>query len=106
MKLEQLREELEKEGPQYKVERLPDLSIELIYVGTGMMPAENEPEGMKTVTGPSPTAINRHGSWLGPTAASFQVKPPDAPPKGDLDTAEAYGRRVATITLQLVKGRS
>lgn len=78
----------------------------MIYVGTGMMPAENEPEGMKTVTGPSPAATNRHGSWLGPTAASFQVKPPDAPPKGDLDTAEAYGRRVATITLQIVKGRS
>ncbi len=78
----------------------------MIYVGTGMMPAENESEGMKTVTGPSPAATNRHGSWLGPMAASFQVKPPDAPPKGDLDTAEAYGRRVATITLQLLKGRS
>src|SRR5438132_11496007 len=35
--------------------------------------------------------------------ASFQVNPPDAPGKGDLETAEMYGRRVAEITLQFVR---
>ena len=43
-------------------------------------------------------AQNRVGSFVGPMAASFQVNPPAAPPKGDIETAEAYGRRVAEIT--------
>jgi hypothetical protein len=38
-------------------------------------------------------------------SASFQVDPPGAPSKGDLETAELYGKRVAEITLQFVKGR-
>jgi NAD(P)H dehydrogenase (quinone) len=37
-------------------------------------------------------------------AASFQVNPPDAPSKGDIETAELYGKRVAEIALQLAKG--
>jgi hypothetical protein len=49
---------------------------------------------------------NRAGSFVGPMSASFQVKPPDAPAKGDIETAEAYGRRVATITLQFLMGRA
>lgn len=56
------------------------------------------------LAGPNPT--NRHGSWLGPTAVSFQVKLWDVPPYGDLDTAEAKGRHVAAIPVQIVKGRS
>ncbi|MBW1777017.1 MAG: hypothetical protein JRJ54_05410 [Deltaproteobacteria bacterium] len=47
---------------------------------------------------------NRIGSFAGSMAASFQVDPPQAPPKGDLETAEAYGRRVSGITLQFVPG--
>jgi hypothetical protein len=39
-------------------------------------------------------------------AASFQVDPGDAPSSGDIATAEAYGTRVATITQQLIRGRS
>ncbi len=39
-------------------------------------------------------------------SASFQVQPPDAPTKGDLETAEEYVRRVATITIQLLKGKA
>ena len=39
-------------------------------------------------------------------AASFQVNPPTAPTKGDLETAELYGRRVAEVTLQFVRGRN
>jgi len=73
----------------------------MIYVGTGMMPAPNEPDGMKTVEGPSSKAHNRASSFVGPMACSFNVKTPDAPGTGDLETAEMYGARVATIAVQL-----
>ena len=78
----------------------------MIFVGLGMMPCANRPDEMTTVNGPGPGAHNRVGSFVGPMAASFQVNPPDAPPKGDIETAEAYGRRVAEITCQLMKGRN
>ncbi|MFP7753078.1 flavodoxin family protein [Thermodesulfobacteriota bacterium B35] len=77
----------------------------MIYVGTGMFPAANEPESMNSTQGPGPEAQNRVGSFIGPMAASFQVDPPAAPPAGDIATAEAYGRRIAGITLQFVRGR-
>ncbi len=77
----------------------------MIYVGTAMFPAANEPESMNTTEGPGPGALNRAGSFVGPMAASFQVDPPAAPPAGDIATAEAYGRRVAEITRQFVNGR-
>ncbi|MGA2177492.1 MAG: flavodoxin family protein [Verrucomicrobiota bacterium] len=76
----------------------------MIYVGLGMMPSANKPEEMNTVAGPGPEAHNRVGSFVGPMSASFQVNPPGAPPKGDIETAEAYGHRVAEITLQFVNG--
>ncbi|MFH0180305.1 hypothetical protein ACIA6D_18175 [Streptomyces cacaoi] len=38
-------------------------------------------------------------------ATSFEVPAGEAPSKGDLETAEAYGRRVAEITAQFVRGR-
>ncbi len=78
----------------------------MIYVGLGIMPSSNRPEEMNQNTGPGPDAHNRVGAFMGPMAASFQVKPPDAPCKGDLETAEMYGRRVAEITLQFARGRS
>ena len=78
----------------------------MIYVGLGLMPSANRPDEMNTVNGPGPEAHNRVGSFTGPMAASFQVNPPGAPPKGDLETAELYGRRVAEITSQLIKGRN
>jgi NAD(P)H dehydrogenase (quinone) len=77
----------------------------MIYVGLGMMPSANRPGDMNSTTGPGPEAHNRVGSFVGPMSASFQVNPPDAPSKGDIETAEAYGRRVAEITLQFVNGR-
>jgi NAD(P)H dehydrogenase (quinone) len=52
----------------------------MIYVGLGMMPSANKPEEMNSVTGPGPAAHNRVGSFTGAMAASFQVKPPAAPP--------------------------
>lgn len=78
----------------------------MIYVGLGMLPAANRPEEMGSVAGPGPEAHNRVGSFTGAMSSSFQVQPPGAPSKGDLETAEAYGRRVAEITLQFVRGRS
>ena len=78
----------------------------MIFVGLGMMPSSNHPEAMNQINGPGPDAHNRVGSFIGPMAASFQVKPPDAPSLGDLETAELYGRRVAEITLQFVRGKT
>ena len=78
----------------------------MIWVGTGMFPSENDMDAMNSVEGPGPEAHNRVGSFVGPMAASFQVDPPAAPPKGDIETAEAYGRRVAETTVQFVRGRS
>ena len=78
----------------------------MIFVGLGMMPASNRPDDMYHNAGPGPDAHNRAGSYIGPMAASFQVNPPDAPCKGDLETAEKYGRRVAEITLQFVRGKN
>jgi NAD(P)H dehydrogenase (quinone) len=78
----------------------------MIFVGLGMMPSANKPEAMNHNTGPGPDAHNRVGSFIGPMAASFQVNPPDAPCKGDIETAEIYGRRVAEITLQFLRGRN
>lgn len=71
----------------------------MIWVGSGILPAANRPEDMKTPEGPGPAAHNRIGSFVGPMAASFQLD--DGPPPGDLETAEAYGRRVAEVTLRL-----
>ncbi|HEY5911493.1 MAG TPA: flavodoxin family protein [Verrucomicrobiae bacterium] len=77
----------------------------MIFVGLGMMPSANRPDEMNSSSGPGPEAHNRVGSFIGPMAASFQVAPPAAPPKGDIETAEAYGRRVAEITAAFVRGR-
>ena len=78
----------------------------MIFVGLGMLPCPNRPDEFQTVNGPSPEAHNRVGSFIGPMSASFQVNPPGAPPKGDLETGELYGRRVAEITVQFLKGRA
>ena len=78
----------------------------MIYVGTGILPSHNDPEAMDTIDGPGPQAHNRVGSFMGPMSTSFQVKPPDAPPPGDIETAEMYGKRVAEITLQFVRGEA
>jgi len=72
----------------------------MIYVGLGLVPGANEPEGAKTPAGFSAEAINRLGSFAGPMSASFQVAPGGTPGKGDLETAKLYGRRVASIAKQ------
>jgi len=77
----------------------------MIYVGPGMSPAANRPEGMNTLQGPGPDAHNRVRSFVGPTAVSLQVASEDAPSPGDLETAEGYGRRIAEATRQMKVGR-
>ena len=77
----------------------------MIFVGTAMMPAANDAEAMNSVDGPGPHTHNRLGSFIGPMSASFQVNPGEAPPPGDLETAELYGRRVAEVTLQYLKSK-
>jgi NAD(P)H dehydrogenase (quinone) len=72
----------------------------MIYVGLGMFPAANEPEGMKIIAGPSAEAHNRVGSFSGAMSTSFQVNPGDAPGTGDIETAKLYGKRIAEITLR------
>lgn len=78
----------------------------MIWVGTGMFPSANDPDAMNNIQGPGPDALNRVGSFVGPMSASFQVNPPDAPGRGDIETARDYGKRVASIALQIIKGRS
>jgi NAD(P)H dehydrogenase (quinone) len=75
----------------------------MIYVGTGVLPAVSHPDSMSSSKGPGPEVQNRVGSFVGAMSASFQVQPPDAPPPGDIATAQAYGERVAGITLRLAK---
>ncbi len=77
----------------------------MIWVGSAVFPAANRPDSMNAVEGPGPDALNRVGSFIGPMAASFQVEPPKAPPEGDIKTAEAYGKRIAEITLRFIGGR-
>ena len=78
----------------------------MIYVSLGLLPSQNRPPDFETPNGPSPEAHNRLGSFIGPMSASFQLKPPESPVKGDLETAELYGTRVATIAAQFVRGRT
>jgi len=77
----------------------------MIFVGTGQFPSANDPEGMNSSAGPGPHTHNRVGSFVGPMAASFQLAPPQGPPLGDIETAEAYGSRVAAVTRQFLRGQ-
>jgi NAD(P)H dehydrogenase (quinone) len=77
----------------------------MIFVGLGMLPASNEPGSFNTLEGPGPNALNRVDGSVGPMAVSFTSAAGVSPPKGDIDTAEAYGRRIAEITTQFVRGR-
>jgi multimeric flavodoxin WrbA len=72
----------------------------MIWVGTGLL-APLADDGFREVSGPSPSALNRHGGWFGAMAASFEVAPGQAPPSGDIATAEHYGRRVTELTIRL-----
>jgi NAD(P)H dehydrogenase (quinone) len=65
----------------------------MIWVGLGMLP---ERVG-------DPDAKNRLGSYLGVMAQADNVPPDQSPPRGDLETGRAYGRRIAEFARR--KGR-
>ena len=70
------------------------------WVNLGLPPANNSTKG-------SEEELNRLGFWLGAGAQSNVDQGPDvAPPEADLATARHLGRRVAEVTLQLVRGRA
>ena len=70
----------------------------MIWVGLAL------PAGWSTSTG-SAEDPNRLGSWLGAMAQSLADLGPDTvPPPTDLRTAQALGRRVATITATYRRG--
>ncbi|MGF1450961.1 MAG: flavodoxin family protein [Opitutales bacterium] len=73
----------------------------MIWVSTGTLPAHSDPDSMNSVEGPGPHVQNRVGSFSGAMAGTFQVKPPDSPPPGDLETAKAYGLRIAETAKRL-----
>jgi NAD(P)H dehydrogenase (quinone) len=65
----------------------------MVWVGLGMLP---ERVG-------DPDAKNRLGSYLGVMAQADNVPPDQSPPRGDLETGRAYGRRIAEFARR--KGR-
>ena len=73
----------------------------MIWVGTGLMGAT-----AKGIEGPDSNAINRVGSFLGLATQSNNESPDITPPRGDLETAILFGKRVADITAQFVAGQS
>ncbi len=63
----------------------------MIWIGTAMLPS--------AVAG-DPDALNRLGSYTGLMTQSDNVPPEESPGPGDLDTARAYGRRVAEYAVR------
>lgn len=87
-----------------KLNSLVQLSVfaaqhSMIWVSLGLMPS-NSSKAQRNDP-------NYLGSYLGAIAQSSSDAGPDvAPPQGDLDTAEQFGKRVAEITGQFVAGRT
>lgn len=80
------------------------MQLGMICVSLGQLPASNESESFMTKQGPGPDALNRVDGSLGPMATSFSLAPESALSQGDINTAEAYGKRIAEITAQFVRG--
>lgn len=69
------------------------------WVNLALPPANHSSTG-------SERDLNRLGFWLGAGAQSNIDQSPDlAPPEADLATARHLGQRVASVTLQFVRGR-
>lgn len=58
----------------------------MVWVGTAQMPPRHPGH---------PDEVNRIGSSIGVMAQADNVPPDQSPPRGDLETARAYGRRIA-----------
>ena len=68
----------------------------MIWVGTGMLPANAKASTRDD--------INYLGSFAGLMAQSpSDAGPDEAPPAGDIATAKEFGRRIASVTKDLVK---
>lgn len=77
----------------------------MIWVGVNDIASSNAHEGMKNIEGPTSKALNRVSASVGAMAASFELKPENAPGSGDLETARNYGQRIALLTRQFQHGR-
>jgi NAD(P)H dehydrogenase (quinone) len=66
----------------------------MVWVGTGMMPSQQPG---------APETLNRIGSSIGVMAQADNVPPEQSPPQGDIDTAVAYGRRIAEFARARVR---
>ena len=69
----------------------------MIWVGTGMLPSNSK------------AAQRNDLNWLGASVGAMAQSPSDASPEegplpGDLETARAFGRRVAGLTARFVQG--
>lgn len=68
----------------------------MIWIGNPQMP-----------TGTTGDDVNRIASWSGVMTQSNQgTSPEQAPPPGDIKTAENFAVRVAELTLRFVKGKA
>lgn len=66
----------------------------MVWVGSGMLPANAKSS--------SRDDINYLGSFAGLMAQSpADAGPDEAPPAGDIETAKAFGRRIASATISL-----
>ncbi|MGE0312713.1 MAG: flavodoxin family protein [Lautropia sp.] len=68
----------------------------MVWVGLGMLPAAEPGD---------PDELNRLGAYAGVMAQAGNVPPDQEPPPGDLDTARAYGARLAGFARRLAIGR-
>lgn len=68
----------------------------MIWVGTGMMPSNTKAAGRDD--------LNYLGSFGGLMAQSpSDAGTDEAPPRGDIETAKAFGRRIATLALERLR---
>lgn len=71
----------------------------MIWTGTGMMPSNTKAATRND--------LNFVGGFTGLLAQSpADATPEEAPPPGDLDTAKAFGARVAAVTAHWLAGRA
>lgn len=64
----------------------------MIWAGLAILPASDPWD---------PAALNRLGAYTGLLAQADNLPPDQSPPPGDLDTAAAYGRRIAALAGRL-----
>ncbi len=76
----------------------------MIWVPQIEMPASNK-GGHDGQESPGPDAVNRLGAFMGVMAKSANQSP-EGPSQGDLETGRRYGKHVAEVTLQFLRGKA